>query len=175
MCLKSNSIKWQKQGMRYLSKDEFWQFITSQKVTRVLGLDISPTKIGLGILNLGTQSVTPLKPIFRKKLKLDAMHLQKIFQDYGINLVIVGWPLNMDGSEGPRCQSVKDTLFELGKYLPNVSILVQDERLTTQVAQTEMRNLYDKSNGAIKGLSEDSLAACEILQRAMDAAGEQKP
>lgn len=55
-------------------------------------------------------------------LRLTARPLAAAIKDYGVSGLVVGWPLNVDGSEGPKCQSVKDTILAMQEWLPDLPV-----------------------------------------------------
>jgi putative holliday junction resolvase len=110
---------------------------------RVLGLDISKTSIGVAVASFGRNVVTPLTTIKRAGIKADSEALLRILKDYPVELFVVGWPLNMDGTEGGRCQSVRDSMVEIMKFLPDIPILFWDERLSTERGDKMVDDLGD--------------------------------
>jgi len=137
--------------------------------TRLLGLDLGEKTIGLAISDPGLMVASPLETIARKKFTLDAEKLEKILADRNIGGLVFGWPVNMDGSEGPRCQSTRQfarNLTELrGLDLP---IAFWDERLSTAAIE---RFLIDEADMTRSRRDEvvDKMAAGYILQGALDA------
>lgn len=134
---------------------------------KLLGLDISKSSIGVGFADISSQIVTPVTVIARTRLVDDATKLSKLMSEYGTSGLIVGWPLHMDGSEGKRCQAVKDTVLELSKSWKDVKITFQDERLSTAQADRMVEETGDKSRKN-KGKPVDAKAAMVILQSFLD-------
>lgn len=131
---------------------------------RLLGLDHGTKTLGLALSDPDQRVVTPLKTITRGKFEADMGALKKVVDDYGVGGIIAGWPLTMDGREGPRTQSVGDYLKMLEPRFPNVWFSVWDERLSTEAAYQFMGDLTsDKRDRAV-----DALAAQNILQGAVD-------
>jgi putative Holliday junction resolvase len=132
----------------------------------LLGLDVGTKTIGLALSDRRWMIATPLKTFMRAKLKQDIQELKKIFEHFKVVGLVIGLPLNMDGSEGPRCQSVR-------QFAKNLSLLVDlpfcfwDERMST-IAVTRTLLEADVSR---KRRSEvvDKMAASFILQGALDA------
>lgn len=149
------------------------QFITSLKPdAKLLGLDISKTSIGIGFADVSTGIVTPVMVIKRARLKGDAAKLLKLIQEYGATGLVCGWPLHMDGSEGKRCQAVKDTASELLRNMPPIPLTFQDERLSTSQAYTQVEEMVCKSlnkrgKNAVKVV--DNHAAMIILRSFLEA------
>jgi putative Holliday junction resolvase len=140
---------------------------------RILGLDIGTKTIGLALSMPDSQIVTPLVTVKRGatwKADLDA--LDKALKEYTVHAVVIGLPLNMDGSEGPRVQSTRQTAANLATAKPtwlNAPALIGlwDERLST-AAMT--RFMIDEVDASRRKRAEviDALAAHHILQGAVD-------
>jgi putative Holliday junction resolvase len=152
--------------MRTISLTEIREkFIAPE--TRVLALDVSKSSIGVAVATMALRVVTPLKTIKRAGIKADASALNGVLRDYPSQLMVVGWPLNMDGTEGARCQSVRDSMVEIMKFLPDLPILYWDERLSTADGDKLVESLGDiqgnlRDKQGIK--PRDHLAAKVILE-----------
>jgi len=137
--------------------------------TRLLGLDLGEKTIGLAISDPGLMVASPLETIARKKFTLDAEKLEKIITDRNIGGLVFGWPVNMDGSEGPRCQSTRQFARNLGQLrglaLP---IAFWDERLSTAAIERFLIDEADMTRGRRDEVV-DKMAAGYILQGALDA------
>ena len=92
--------------MPIFKPDEFLLNILPKK--RLLGIDHGTKTLGIAISNSDMTVASPIKTIKRDKLKSDLSKLISIFDEYDITGLVMGWPLNMDGSVGPRCDSVRD-------------------------------------------------------------------
>ncbi|MDJ0684788.1 MAG: Holliday junction resolvase RuvX [Alphaproteobacteria bacterium] len=137
---------------------------------RLLGLDLGDKTIGLSISDPGFKVATPLETIRRKKFTADADALDGLIQHWGVGGLVFGLPVNMDGSEGPRCQSTRQfhrNLVKRGMMLPTA---FWDERLSTSAVE---RLLVDEADMTRKrrGTVVDKMAAAFILQGALDALG----
>jgi putative Holliday junction resolvase len=133
---------------------------------RLLGLDVGTKTIGLAIAD-GTLTVaTPLETIRRTKFTKDAEALFKVMDNRQVGALVLGLPLNMDGSEGPRCQSVRQLATNL-LAKRDLEIAFWDERLSTAAVT---RTLLD-ADASRKRRAElvDKMAAAYILQGALDA------
>ena len=97
---------------------------------RLIGLDLGSKRIGVSICDEKQLIATPLKTINRNLLKDLINELKLIINENNIKGIIVGNPLNMDGSSGKSAQSVKDTTENIEKNL-NIPICLWDERLST--------------------------------------------
>jgi putative Holliday junction resolvase len=132
---------------------------------RLLGLDVGTKTIGCALSDVSWLIATPLKTIERKKFKGDVQELIRIIEEYHIVSLVVGLPINMNGTEGPRCQSIRDFMKEFLK-IKDISLLFWDERLST-LAVTRTLLEADMSR---KRRSEvvDKMAAAYILQGFLD-------
>src|SRR5438045_1692861 len=80
---------------------------------RFLGFDVGEKTIGLALSDTKCKIATPFQVVHRTQWKKDAEFLLKIIKDYHIVGIIIGFPLNMNGSEGPRCQSTRQFVANL--------------------------------------------------------------
>ncbi len=129
------------------------------------GLDLGEKTIGVAVSDLRRMVATPLETIRRAKFTLDAARLLQIAQARGLAGLVLGLPLNMDGSEGPRCQSTRAFARNLGG-LTDLPIGFWDERLST-VAATRALLDFDTSR-AKRAQVIDHVAAGFILQGFLD-------
>ena len=132
---------------------------------KLLGFDLGTKTIGVAISDGLRLSATPLETIKRKKFTTDAKLLQHLIETNEIVGVILGLPLNMDGTVGPRAQSTKAFARNL-KNIINIPIVFWDERLSTS-AVTKTLIEADMSR-AKRAKVVDKLAASYILQGALD-------
>ena len=134
----------------------------------VAGLDLGTKTIGVAVSD-GLRSVaTPLRTIRREKFTLDAEKLLAIIAGRALTGIVLGLPRNMDGSEGPRCQSTRAFARNLEKLTP-LPITFWDERLSTVAAERAMLEA-DLSRRA-RAERIDHVAAGFILQGALDRLG----
>lgn len=133
---------------------------------RLLGLDIGKKTIGLAISDPGLQIASPLKILWRRKFTPDAQELIQTIQEHEIGGMILGWPVNMDGSQGPACDSVRDFAHAFLR-LHDIAISFQDERLSTKAVEQEM--IAADLTRQKRHLRRDALAATWILQSALDS------
>lgn len=136
------------------------------KDTRALGFDHGTKTFGLALSNSDQTIVTPLETIHRTKWAHDKQVLDKIIQDNDVQSIVVGYPLNMDGSAGERCQAVKDFVSLMEETWPNVTIFFFDERLSTQTVDKFLDNNRKMTRGKRKEFK-DALAAQVILDEAL--------
>ena len=132
---------------------------------RLIGLDLGSKRIGVSICDENQLIATPLKTINRNSLKDLIDELRFIINENDIKGVIVGNPLNMDGSSGRSAQSVKDTTENIEKNL-DIPICLWDERLSTVGAFNLSSQLDITVSKREKKIDEN--AAAFILQGALD-------
>lgn len=134
----------------------------------IAGLDLGEKTIGVAVSDRRLSVATPLETIRRKKFTLDAAALLAISARREIGGLVLGLPMNMDGSEGPRCQSTRAFARNLER-LTNLPIAFWDERLSTVAAERALL----EADTSRKRRSEviDHVAAGYILQGALDRIG----
>lgn len=132
---------------------------------RLMALDLGTKTIGVAFCDAGWSFATPDKTIVRTKFSKEKAQLADLVASQSIVGIVIGLPLNMDGSESPRSQSARAfarNLADLG--LPS---LLRDERWSTQAVERSMVE-SDVSRGK-RAARIDSAAAAYILQGAIDA------
>ncbi len=132
---------------------------------KLLGLDLGTKTIGVAISDALRYSATPLLTIQRTKFTADADALLEIAQKNGVVALVLGMPLNMDGSEGPRAQSTRAFARNLATKT-DLPIAFWDERLST-AAVNRMLIAADVRRDT-RGQVVDKLAATYILQGALE-------
>lgn len=132
---------------------------------RLLGLDVGTKTIGLALSDTSLSVASPLETLRRSKFTLDAERLKTIVAEHDVGGFVIGLPIHMNGSEGPRCQGVRQFARNLEAVLP-LPAAFQDERLST-AAVTRMMIEADLSRKRRDELV-DKLAATWILQAALD-------
>ncbi|WP_395663579.1 Holliday junction resolvase RuvX [Aestuariivirga sp.] len=133
---------------------------------RLMGLDLGTKTIGVATSDRTRMIATPIETIARKKFTQDAERLLAIIQAENIGLIVLGLPVNMDGTEGPRCQSTRAFARNFAKLSP-VQIVFWDERLST--AAVERMLIEADASRAKRDQVIDKLAAAWILQAALDS------
>jgi putative Holliday junction resolvase len=132
---------------------------------RLMGVDLGTKTIGLALSDVERRIATPLETIRRVKFTPDAERIRTLVAQHDVGGLVVGLPLNMDGSEGPRAQATRAFVRNLKPLLP-LPALFWDERLST-VAVT--RTMLDADASRAKRAQHvDKLAAAYILQGALD-------
>jgi len=132
---------------------------------RLIGLDLGSKRIGVSICDDKQLIATPLKTINRNSLNELIDELRLIINENDIKGIIIGNPLNMDGSSGSSAQSVKDTAENIEKHL-KIPICLWDERLSTVGAFNLSSELDINVSKREKKIDEN--AAAFILQGALD-------
>ncbi len=133
---------------------------------RLMGLDVGSKTIGLALSDALLGLASPLETIRRNKFTADAQHLLQLADRYEVGGLIVGLPLTMDGSEGPRCQSVRQFAANL-LAISDMPLAFQDERLSTVAVERMMIDDADLSRKK-RAATIDRAAAAYILQGALD-------
>jgi len=131
----------------------------------VAGLDLGTKTIGVAVSDTLRSVASPLSTIRREKFTLDAEKLLKIVTDREIAGIVLGLPMNMDGTEGPRCQSTRAFARNLEKLTP-LPIGFWDERLSTVAAERAMLEADMSRKRRAEVI--DHVAAGFILQGALD-------
>jgi len=133
--------------------------------TRLLGLDLGSKTIGLALSDLSRIVATPLETIKRTKFTKDAAQLLDICNEHNVSALIIGLPLNLDGSEGPRVQATKAFVRNFSEKT-DLPMAFWDERLSTVAVE---RTLIE-ADASRKRRAEviDKMAAAFILQGALD-------
>lgn len=139
---------------------------TVPPAARLMGLDLGTTTIGVATSDLTRAIATPIETIARKKFTGDATRLLEIAGRENIGLIVLGLPVNMDGSEGPRAQSTRAFARNLAR-LTALPIVFWDERLST--AAVERMLIEADTSRARRDKVIDKLAAAWILQAALDS------
>jgi len=132
----------------------------------LIGLDLGEKTIGVAVTDSFLSVATPLETVRRKKFGLDAARLGEIIAGRSIGGVILGLPFNMDGSEGPRCQSTRAFARNFDSLHPELPIGYWDERLSTVAAERAL--LEADTSRKRRGEVIDHVAASYILQGVLD-------
>jgi putative Holliday junction resolvase len=132
---------------------------------RLMGVDLGTKTIGLALSDVERRLATPLETLKRGKFSADAARLLARAKDFDVAAFVVGLPLNMDGSEGPRVQATRAFVRNLAA-LSAIPCVFWDERLST-AAVTRALIAQDVSR-AKRAEVIDRMAAAYILQGALD-------
>lgn len=139
----------------------------SRKTLAWMGLDLGTKTIGVAVSDRLLSSATPLHTVRRKKFSADAQALLDVITNRDIGAIILGLPRNMDGTEGPRCQSTRAFARNLSA-LTDLPIGYWDERLSTVAAERVLLEADTSRKRRAEVI--DHVAAGYILQGALDRA-----
>ena len=143
------------------------------KGERLLGLDVGAKTVGLALSDRGLAVASPLETLARGKLGDDVAALGAICRDRTVGGLVIGLPVNMDGSEGPRCQSVRQFATNLAERGLDLPAAYWDERLSTAAVERLLIAEADMTRKR-RGQVVDKMAAAYILQGALDALATQR-
>ena len=143
--------------------DEFKNKIT--KKSRLLGLDLGSKRIGVAICDDRQSIATPFRTIYKENSAQFINELNLIVKENNIEGIVVGNPINMDGSLGPGSQSIKDACKNILKKI-DIPICLWDERLSTVGAFNLSSQLDVNVSKKVKNI--DKNASAFILQGAID-------
>ena len=135
------------------------------KKSRLIGIDPGGKRIGIAISDENKIVATPFTTLVRENYADLLNHIKKIIDENQVEGIVVGNPINMDGSEGPSSQSAKDLAKNLSKDITK-NITLWDERLSSQGAFNLSNELAINSSKKVKKLDENS--AQFILQGVLD-------
>jgi len=138
---------------------------------RILGLDLGSKTIGMAFSDATLSIATPFDTIRRTRFAEDAGKLADLVAKQRVGGLVIGWPVNMDGSEGPRCQSVRQFVANLEARPETVwrdlPTLLWDERLSTAAVTRTL--LEADASRQRRAEVVDKMAAAYILQGVLDA------
>ena len=143
--------------------DEFTNKLSSG--SRLLGIDLGTKRIGIAISDYNQKIATPLQTLDKSKHGKLIDELESIIAEYGIRGIIIGNPINMDGTYGKSSQSAKDTAINISNKI-DIPVSLWDERLST-VGAFNLSSELD-INVSKKEKDIDKFAAAFILQGALD-------
>ena len=133
--------------------------------SRLLGVDMGTKRIGVSISDENRKIATPLETIQFTNIKNLISRFKELISENNIKGIIIGLPLNMDGTEGPSAQSVKDKIKHIYNDL-EIAIVLWDERLSTVGSFNLSSQLDVKLSKRVKNIDQNSAAF--ILQGALD-------
>lgn len=132
---------------------------------RLIGIDVGTKTLGLALSDVNRSIASGLETIRRKKFTPDAMHLIDLARRHGVGGLVIGLPLNLDGTEGPRVQATRAFQRNLAR-LTGLPMLFWDERLSTAAAE---RTLIENDTSRRRRAEViDKMAATIILQTALN-------
>lgn len=146
--------------------DEIADFAAALRpMTALAGLDLGTKTIGVAVTDTFRTVATPLETVKRRKFTLDAQRLLAILKQRGIGGLVLGLPRNMDGTEGPRCQSTRAFARNFSA-LWDGPVTFWDERLSTVAAERALLEADTSRKRRAEVI--DHVAASYILQGALD-------
>lgn len=134
---------------------------------RLMGLDLGTKTIGLALSDVRGMVASPYETLRRTKFQADARELGAIIGREEVNGLVLGLPVSMNGSEGPRCQSTRQFARNFLK-IADLPLCFWDERLSTAAVERMLVNDVDMTRRR-RAEVVDKLAAAYILQGALDA------
>ena len=137
----------------------------TRKKSRLIGIDPGGKRIGIALSDENKIVATPYTTIIKENYRDLVDQIQKIVKEYDIDGIVIGNPINMDGTEGPSSQSAKDLAKNLSKDITE-NITLWDERLSSQGAFNLSNDLVINSSKKVEKLDENS--AQFILQGVLD-------
>jgi putative Holliday junction resolvase len=145
-------------------------------VSRLLGIDLGSRRIGLAVADTGSGSVRPLSTLRRADFERDAATLARVAAEQRVDEVVVGLPLNMDGSEGAQAAATREWAAQVAVAI-ELPLVWRDERLSSESAERcAGAPRRGRSGGPPSAAARntrrarvDQLAAAQILQAELDA------
>jgi putative Holliday junction resolvase len=132
---------------------------------RLFGLDLGTKTIGVAMSDVERRIATPLETIRREKFSIDVKKLDALCQKHEIFALVMGLPINMDGTEGPRSQATRAFVRNMSNFM-NLPVLYWDERLSTAAVTRSL--IEQDASRAKRAQVVDRMAAAYILQGALD-------
>lgn len=132
---------------------------------RLMGIDLGTKTIGLALSDVERRLASPLETIKRLKYSTDVAKMLDLAEKHGVAAFVIGLPLNMDGSEGPRAQSTRAFVRQTAA-LARRPFVFWDERLSTAAVTREL--ISQDVSRAKRAEVVDRMAAAYILQGALD-------
>lgn len=135
-------------------------------MARWLAIDHGSRRIGLAISDESAELVSPLEVISARPAEQLARRLRELIEQYGPMGIVVGWPLNMDDTEGPQGAIARAFAVDLAGF--GFDVRLWDERLSSAAADAKLAGLYTRKK---KKARQDAVAAAAILQDFLDQGG----
>jgi putative Holliday junction resolvase len=126
----------------------------------IAALDLGARRIGIAVTDADGMSVHPLRTIDRRSLGADLQAIRQAIGSRQLECLVVGLPVNMDGSEGPMARHARNFAARLGKAF-GLEVKLQDERLSSFEAESRLKNAMGRGN---KKHAIDAVAAAVILE-----------
>lgn len=132
---------------------------------RLLGLDLGEKTVGLALSDVERRIATAMKTLVRRKFREDWAELSRLIDEFAIGALVIGLPLNMDGSSGPRAQATRTYARNI-RQMRDIPVMFWDERMSTMAAERALISA-DLSRGKRAAVI-DAAAAAFILQGLLD-------
>ncbi|MCB1539806.1 MAG: Holliday junction resolvase RuvX [Rhodoblastus sp.] len=136
-----------------------------KRFDRLMGIDLGTKTIGIALSDVERRLASPLETIARRKFTLDAEAMLKLAAKYEVAVFVIGLPLNMDGTEGPRSQATRAFVRALAAKT-QIPFVYWDERMSTAAVTREL--IAQDVSRAKRAEVVDKMAAAYILQGALD-------
>lgn len=142
---------------------------------RILGLDFGDKTIGVAVsdpLGWTAQGLEVIRRDNPAEYKKSMKRLAELVEEYNPEEIVLGYPKNLDNSEGERCEKTKDFAGRIERRFPKVPVVLWDERFSTIAAERSLREAqlsHDKRKSVI-----DKMAALHILQGYLDHKSREK-
>jgi len=133
---------------------------------RFIGLDVGSKTIGLAVSDVTGMVATPVETIRRAKFRADVARLGQVIAENEVGGMVIGLPISMDGTEGPRCQSVRQFAENVLEFI-DLPVAFWDERLSTAAVERFLVGEADMTRRR-RAQVIDRAAAAYILQGALD-------
>ncbi|MDR0800718.1 MAG: Holliday junction resolvase RuvX [Endomicrobium sp.] len=133
---------------------------------RIMGVDYGLKRIGIAMTDFLRITASPFCTVESVSLKKNALRIVEIAGNNDVSTIVLGLPINMNGTEGSMAETVRKFIEEI-KFLSNIEMATVDERLTTVQAERMLIDSADVSREKRKGLK-DKIAAALILQTYLD-------
>lgn len=133
---------------------------------KLAALDVGTVRIGVAVSDPETRLAMPYCTVHVKEHRDPCAYIAQLLSDLGITHIVVGWPLELDGSQGPAVRRTKQFLHKLKSSMPSLKIAVQDERLSSSAAEQALQ--ICETQGSKKKSLVDAMAAAIILQTYID-------
>ena len=137
--------------------------MNSRNVGVLLGLDAGERRIGIAVSDPSGRLARPIKVLTRRSRAQDFADITHIVGELNAQAIVIGLPLNMDGTHGSQAKRVERFAYRLTEAV-GLPILFQDERLSTEIAAERLRDAGKRVDGPL-----DAYAAAVILQEYLDA------
>jgi len=133
-------------------------------VGKLLALDVGERRVGVAVCDATGMLARPLVTINRRSKRQDFERIERLVQEQGAEAVVVGHPINMDGSEGPQARHASRYASALGQAI-SVPVMLWDERLSSEEARLRLR----EAGRHRRGQPIDAAAAAVFLQEYLDS------